>query len=194
MVLAPANAGIFLDRDGLLNELVFYQDSEEWESPRVPGDLCLRPGAIDLMCGLQAAGWPLFLVSNQPSAAKGKTTLEALSAVHEAMMRALSPISFTDSFYCHHHPDAVIETLRGPCPCRKPSPHFLHLAATRHDLELASCWMVGDQDTDIACGRAAGCHTLLVPNPDSSAKRGREVPDQICDDLSQALRFFTLRL
>ena len=192
MALAPANAAIFLDRDGLLNELVFYRDSGEWESPRVPPDLRLRPGAVDFIRGLSEAGWPLFLVSNQPSAAKGKTTLAELRAVHEALIQAISPYSFVEAFYCHHHPEAVIPELKGPCSCRKPNPHFLQRAATSHGLDLPSCWMVGDQDMDVACGRAAGCRTMLVPNPDSSSKRGREVPNQTCDDLAQALRFFKI--
>ncbi len=193
MALAPANAAIFLDRDGLLNELVFYRDCGEWESPRVPEDLRLRPGAVDLIRGLSGAGWPLFLVSNQPSAAKGKTTLAALKAVQASFLEALSPSGFVETYYCYHHPEAVLPALRGPCPCRKPSPYFLQLAATRHGLDLASCWMVGDQDMDIACGLAAGCGTMLVPNPDSSAKRGRVVSLQTCDDLAQVLRFFINR-
>lgn len=188
--MAPAEAAIFLDRDGLLNELVFYPDTGEWESPRTPADLKLRPGAIDLVGGLRLAGWPIFLVSNQPSAAKGKTGLEDLQAVHEALMAALTPTTFTEVFYCHHHPDAVIPELRGPCPCRKPSPYFLKQAAAQYGLNLGACWMVGDQDGDVACGQAAGCQTLLVPNPASAGKRGREVPDRICDDLVQVLHFF----
>ena len=187
MVLVPADAAVFLDRDGLLNELVLYSDSREWESPRTPGDLRLRLGAFGLVRGLCEAGWPLFLVSNQPSAAKGKTTLAALNGVQEAFLKALSPHGFVETFYCHHHPEAVIQELKGPCVCRKPSPYFLQLAAATHGLDLSACWMVGDQDIDIACGRAAGCRTILIPNPDSGTKRGREVPDRICDDLAQAL-------
>jgi len=191
MVLAPAEAAIFLDRDGLLNELVLYQDSNERESPRSPEDLRLRPGAIDLVRGLHDAGWPLFLVSNQPSAAKGKTTLASLKAVHEAFLGTLLPSVFVEAFYCYHHPEAVVFELKGPCPCRKPNPYFLHLAAEIHGLDLSKSWMVGDQDIDIACGGAAGCRTILVPNPDSAAKRGQEVPDRICDDLQQVLCLLT---
>lgn len=184
--MGPAEA-LFLDRDGLLNELVFYADTGEWESPRGAEDLALRPGARAFVVGLMELGRPLFLVSNQPSAAKGKTTLARLDEVHAALLAALPEGAFSDAFYCHHHPEAVVPSLKGPCVCRKPSPFFLQEAAMAHRLDLGRCWMVGDQDMDIACGRAAGCRTLLVPNPDSAAKRGRETPDHICDDLAQAL-------
>lgn len=184
--MGPADA-VFLDRDGLLNELVRYADTGEWESPRAAEDLALRPGARAFVSGLMALGVPLFLVSNQPSAAKGKTTLAGLDGVHEAILAALPGGAFRQAFYCRHHPDAVVPDLKGPCPCRKPSPFFLQQAAASHGLDLSRCWMVGDQDMDIACGRAAGCRTLLVPNPDSASKRGQETPGHICDDLAQAL-------
>lgn len=182
---------VFLDRDGLLNELVFYADTGEWESPRAASDLALRPGAESFVGGLVRRGLPLFLVSNQPSAAKGKTTLEDLEAVHLALLSRLPPGAFTQVFYCHHHPDAVVEGLRGPCKCRKPSPFFLRQAAETHHLDLAACWMVGDQDMDIACGHAGGCRTILVPNEHTAAKRGQETPDHICDDLTHALLLIT---
>lgn len=184
--MGPAEA-VFLDRDGLLNDLVRYADTGEWESPRGHEDLILRPGARAFVSGLMALKIPLFLVSNQPSAAKGKTTLAKLDEVHEAFLAALPAGAFRQAFYCRHHPDAVEPDLRGPCACRKPSPFFLLQAAEAHGLDLSRCWMVGDQDMDIACGRAAGCRTLLVPNADSAAKRGRETPSHICDDLAQAL-------
>lgn len=35
-------------------------------------------------------------------------------------------------------------------------------AARDLDLDLASSWMIGDQDRDIVAGRAAGCRTVLL--------------------------------
>lgn len=156
-------------------------------------DLRLRPGAAEFVAGLQDLRLPLFLVSNQPSAAKGKTTLEDLDRVHARLVSELPAAAITEAFYCHHHPAAVVPELRGPCPCRKPSPYAIRTATARHGLDPGRCWMVGDQDMDIACGRAAGCRTILVPNLGSAAKRGGETPDQVCDDLAQALRLITGR-
>src|ERR1035438_4969961 len=81
--------GLFLDRDGILNELVFYPDTDEWESPRTPADLRLCPDLGVALPPFQEAGWDLFLVSNQPSYAKGKTSLQALQDVHEALVQGL---------------------------------------------------------------------------------------------------------
>ena len=180
---------LFLDRDGILNELVFYTSSNEWESPRIRADFRLRPGVLEALTDFTKAGWPLFLVSNQPSFAKGKTSMADLRDVHAALLEALAPhgVAFREAYYCYHHPDAVVPALKGPCVCRKPSPHFLQEAARVHGVDLAASWMVGDQDMDLLCGRNAGCRTILIPNPHSASKRGGVVPDRICDDLAQVL-------
>lgn len=188
--MGPAEGGaLFLDRDGLLNELVFYPSSGEWESPRTRADFRLRPGVIEALTAFSKAGWPMFLVSNQPSFAKGKTSMADLREVHAALLEALAPhgVAFREAYYCYHHPDSVVPELKGPCPCRKPSPHFLHEAARVHGVDLSASWMIGDQDMDILCGRNAGCRTILVPDPHSASKRGGVVPDRICDDLAQVL-------
>jgi D-glycero-D-manno-heptose 1,7-bisphosphate phosphatase len=46
------------------------------------------------------------------------------------------------------------------------------VAAARHDLDLARSWMIGDRDSDIACGHAAGARTVFVRNPRASGQSG----------------------
>ncbi len=142
-----------------------------------------------MFAALSRAGWPLFLVSNQPSCAKGKTSMEDLRAVHGALMEACAAadLAFRESYYCYHHPDSIRPELRGPCPCRKPSPHFLREAAKSFGLDLARSWMVGDQDMDVLCGQNAGCRTVLVAYPPSANKRGQAKPDHSCDDVMSLL-------
>jgi D-glycero-D-manno-heptose 1,7-bisphosphate phosphatase len=38
-------------------------------------------------------------------------------------------------------------------------------AARRHDIDLARSFMVGDLETDVQAGQAAGCQALLVGTP-----------------------------
>jgi D-glycero-D-manno-heptose 1,7-bisphosphate phosphatase len=185
---------LFLDRDGVLNELVFYPDTGEWESPRTPAELRIVPGAGPALRALRAAGWPLFIVSNQPSFAKGKTTLEALRAVAEALEARLlqEGVAFEAAYYCYHHPEGKVPGYSGPCQCRKPSPHFLHQAADRFGLDLKASWLVGDQDGDLLCARNAGCRSLLIPAAASSAKRGSVRPDAEAASLSRLPAFLGL--
>ena len=161
------NRALFLDRDGIVDELVYYESSGEWESPRNLDDLQMLD-ATPLQRFVDA-GWLLFLVTNQPSHAKGKTTLEDLHEVHDAVVRAL-PVPIAQSYLCFHRSE-------DRCECRKPKPYFLHEAARDFDVDLAASWMVGDQDSDLLCGRAAGCRVALIENPRSANKRGRVEPD-----------------
>jgi D-glycero-D-manno-heptose 1,7-bisphosphate phosphatase len=126
---------------------------------------------------LQAAGFRLFLVSNQPSYAKGKTTLAALEEIHCRLVEALNAtgIAFSAFYYCFHHPESNVPGYGGPCACRKPSPFFLLKARDEFGLDLAGSWMVGDRVTDIECGRAAGAHTIRVAEDHSATRRDGEL-------------------
>ena len=173
---------LFLDRDGVLDELVFYPDTAEWESPRRLADLRLIDGAADAARRAAAKGWLLVVVTNQPSYAKGKTTLEELAEVHARVIEGL-PIS--KSCVCHHHPNAIVDELRVVCECRKPGALALQDAARELGIDLGASWMVGDQDTDLRAGRAAGCRVALIEYPHSADKRGAVEPDLRCRDLKE---------
>ncbi len=69
------NKAVFLDRDGVINKLVYNRLTQEFESPHFEGDLELYPGTLQALKQLKEMGYLLFLVSNQPSYAKGKNLL-----------------------------------------------------------------------------------------------------------------------
>ena len=81
---------VFLDRDGVLNELVLNPATGEYEPPHRIEDMRLFPYAIECLGKIQNAGYDLFLVSNQPDYAKGKTALEALEKVHNKFDQLLT--------------------------------------------------------------------------------------------------------
>ncbi len=175
---------LFLDRDGVLNDLVFYESSGEWESPRTVADIEMIADVVRPLRRFAEAGWDLVIVTNQPSHAKGKTSMQDLLDVESAIEESLG-VPIARSFLCFHHPDATIAELRVACECRKPGAKFLFDAARDLDIDLASSWMVGDQDTDLACGRAAGCHAALIEHPGSAHKRGTIEPDLRCRSLTE---------
>jgi D-glycero-D-manno-heptose 1,7-bisphosphate phosphatase len=180
---------IFLDRDGVLNDLVYYADTGEHESPRTSADFRLLPDVTESLQRLQSAGWILFVVSNQPSYAKGKCTLDDLHGVEAALasMLAQHDIAIRDFYYDYTHPQAVLADYRRVSLTRKPAPGFLLQAAQDHAIDLTQSWMVGDRDTDIQCGQAAGCQTALITTSADAAKRGQSHPDLICDTLTHVV-------
>ena len=182
---APA---VFLDRDGVLSEEVFFPATGRFEAPMVPEALALRPGAGAAVRRLAEAGFPLFLVSNQGAYARGHTTLAALWAVHRRFLELLAAegAGFTDCFYAFGHPEGVVRHFSGVSLARKPSPYFLLVAGARHGLDLGRSWMVGDQATDVACGQAAGVRTILVDNPHSGDRTLGARPDFRAADIAAA--------
>src|SRR5687768_16854376 len=168
---------LFLDRDGIVDELVFYESSGEWEAPRRVEDIRMIEGAAAALRRFADAGWLLFFITNQPNVAKGKAAREDVDAVHDAVIRELA-VPIARSYICFHQAEDL-------CVCRKPKPYFLHQAQAELGVDLAQSWMVGDQDSDLLCGRAAGCRVALIEHRGSEHKRGEVEPDLRVRDLEE---------
>lgn len=166
-------AAVFLDRDGVIVETVADALLGTPESPYRTEDVALVDGAVDAIRALRARGFLLVGVSNQPAAAKGNATLSDLRAVHDRTVELLAAqgADLDDWRYCFHHPAGVDPALAGSCDCRKPAPGLLLAAAECHDIDLARSWMVGDSDSDVAAGAAAGTRTVLVEHAGSRHRR-----------------------
>ena len=148
---------VFLDRDGTLNEDTGYVHRVE--------EFRWLPGAIGAVRRLNAAGYYVFVVTNQSGVARGLFDEMAVRDLHgwmnEELRRAGARID--DIRYCPHHPEASIAAYRVACPCRKPAPGMI--------LDLMRSWPViaqasiaiGDKERDAAAGRAAGIAAAVVP-------------------------------
>ncbi len=99
---------------------------------------------------------PIFVVTNQAGVARGRFTLDALE-------RALLDLNcqlggaLTGWKVCPHQ-DA------DRCDCRKPKPGMILELAQQYDLDLSSSVMVGDQEIDAQCARAAGVGRFYYAN------------------------------
>ena len=146
-----ARPAVFLDRDGTINVEVNYLHR--------PADLDLIPGVPQAIARLNAAGLPVFVVTNQAGIARGYYTVADMRVLHEHLNALLGGYgAHIDAFYyCPHHPE-----FTGPCVCRKPAPGMLLAAAADHDLDLNRSWLIGDAAGDMGAGYAAGCRTILV--------------------------------
>jgi D-glycero-D-manno-heptose 1,7-bisphosphate phosphatase len=186
---APGGApAVFLDRDGVLTEPIYNPLTDDYESPHDPRDVVLCGNVMEPLRRLRRAGFSLFIVSNQPSFAKGKTTLERLQQIAHVVDDAFrsAGVTFEEAYYCYHHPQGVVPEYSGECDCRKPKPAFLLRAAQRHKVDLSRSWMIGDRDSDVECGRSAGCRTILVLHPRAGDHRGASRPDFQAADLAVA--------
>ncbi len=141
---------IFLDRDGVINENS-AEHVKSWD------EFQFIPNAIRTIRELSETGLPIFVVTNQAAVNRGLMTIDDLNDIHTRMLDAVTAEGgkITKVYYCPHAPNEK-------CNCRKPEPGMLLKAAEEYNIDLKHSFMVGDAWTDMAAGREAGTHNILL--------------------------------
>lgn len=144
---------LFLDRDGTLNHDAGYTHRVD--------DLHWTDGAREAIALANAAGYYVFVVTNQAGVARGYYDEAAVETFHLAMQRDLHALGahIDDIAWCPHHPDGVVPAYARPCDSRKPAPGMILRLLDRWPVALAQSVLIGDSDTDMAAGAAAGLRT-----------------------------------
>jgi D-glycero-D-manno-heptose 1,7-bisphosphate phosphatase len=155
---------VFLDRDGVINPLIYHQDAGIVDSPFTLSQFNVFPHVPRAIRLLNDMGMAVIVISNQPGIAKRHFDANLLSKFNEKLERALKKAGarIDAIYYCLHHPDSKVKTLRKRCTCRKPGIGMLTRAAREFGLSLSESYMVGDGLTDIQAGSRAGCRTVFI--------------------------------
>jgi len=155
---------IFLDRDGVVNELIYHKEMGIVDSPFTVEQFKLLPNVGKAINNFHKQGYKVFLVSNQPGLAKDRYSEGVFKKIKEKMRVELlkKGARLDGEYYCIHHPEANIKKYKKRCDCRKPKPGLILQAAREHKIDLSLSWMIGDGITDILAGQAAGVRTILI--------------------------------
>jgi D-glycero-D-manno-heptose 1,7-bisphosphate phosphatase len=155
---------VFLDRDGVINRLIYHREAGIVDSPFTAAQFQVFPWVPKAIRLLNQLGLPVVIVSNQPGIAKQHFKAEVLAEFEKRLEAVLAPsrAHVDATYYCLHHPDASVKALRTRCSCRKPGIGMLRQAARDLDLSLEHSYMVGDGLTDIEAGNRAACKTIFV--------------------------------
>ncbi len=148
--------GVFLDRDGTLNEEQNYIQK--------PEQLHLISGAGAAVRKLNARGLATCVISNQSGVARGYLTEEDLIPIHAKLERELARSGgrVDRIYYCPHHPTEGKEPYNVSCNCRKPKTGMLERGAADLGIELSRSFVIGDSLVDMQAGNAAKATTVLV--------------------------------
>jgi histidinol-phosphate phosphatase family protein len=155
---------VLLDRDGVINPLVYYEDAGVIGAPFTPSQFKLFPGVPEAIRLLNDLGLGVAVVSNQPGIAKGHLKPEVLKTFDRMMLSGIRAAGgrIHGIYYCLHHPEANDPSLRQRCHCRKPEIGLLEQAAANLQVPLEECYLVGDGIPDLQAGTRAGCRTVFV--------------------------------
>jgi len=155
---------IFMDRDGVINEMIYHQEMGIIDSPFTVEQFRLLPQVAEAVSLVNQMGFKAVVVSNQPGVARGHFSQETLARIDAKMKGELAAAgAFLDAiYYCFHHPLGSNGNYGIECDCRKPKPGLLLQAAREGNIDLSRSFMIGDGLTDIQAGHSAGCKTILL--------------------------------
>jgi D-glycero-D-manno-heptose 1,7-bisphosphate phosphatase len=175
---------VFLDRDGVINEYPGdFLYVTRWEQ------FCFLPGVAGALQKLQAAGFIMFVVSNQAGVGKGLYPKAELDLITRNMLESLAAqgVQLREVYYCTHSPEEN-------CLCRKPKTGMVEQAIdqlSREGIEIdrAESFFIGDTMRDIETGKSSGLKTILVLSGKEKSDNRQlwtHTPDFVAADLSEA--------
>ncbi len=158
------NKAVFLDRDGVINEIIYHKEMGIIDSPFTVEQFQLLPKVAEAINKFRNLRFKVIVVSNQPGLAKDNFSIDVFEKIREKMNRELKKYGaeVDAEYYCFHHPYATVKKYKKICNCRKPKPGMLQKAAEEHNIDLSKSWMIGDGITDMQAGQTAGCKTILI--------------------------------
>jgi D-glycero-D-manno-heptose 1,7-bisphosphate phosphatase len=156
-----------LDRDGTIIDVLRDEETGAVTVAFHPDHIRLLPGAVEGMLTLARAGYTLAIATNQPAPAKGQFSADAVRRTNDALVGRLADEGVTIAAVeaCMHHPQGGTGgdmALVRACDCRKPKPGMLEVIVTRLGADRGRSWMLGDSDSDLRAGHAAGLRAGLV--------------------------------
>ncbi len=167
---------IFLDRDGVINEV----KTKRVKFVNRPDQMYLLEGVPEAIKIFSQNNYKNFVVTNQGGVGLGYLSKDELNNIHDYMKRKIEEAGgkIEEVSSCVHKPHEG-------CKCRKPEPGMIHTLAEKHNIDISKSYMIGDRDVDIDAGKKAGCKTILI----SSKRKVDFEVDYIFPSLYEAAKF-----
>jgi D-glycero-D-manno-heptose 1,7-bisphosphate phosphatase len=146
---------LFLDRDGVINVEKNYVH-------RI-ADFDFVAGIFEFCAAAQNLDFLLIIVTNQAGIGRGYYSESDFQRLTEWMVEQFRErgIRIDRVYHCPYHPTAGVGRYRRDSYDRKPNPGMLLNACADFGLDPSKCVLIGDKDSDIQAGHAAGIGHLL---------------------------------
>lgn len=185
---------VFIDRDGVINEMVYFEDHGFVDSPFKQSQFKIINGVPKAISLLKSLGYKVIIVSNQPGIAKKHYTRKTFDLIQKKMNKILHDhnSSIDDELYCFHHPEAKIKQYKVICDCRKPKTGMIQEAISKHNIDVRRSYVIGDGIVDMEMAKKLNCKSIFVGNLNSTVleifKSKKLSPNYVVKDLLEASR------
>ena len=167
---------IFFDRDGVLNNNIFYKKYGQFEAPLSKKDLIINP-KINFIKKLNKK-YLIFVITNQPSAAKKKTTFIKLEETKSKFLNIIKKkkITIQEYLHCLNDENSKINYCKNfnYCKyklkkktnniCKKPSNLLIEYCIRKYNLDRKKSIFIGDRITDMMAAKKSKLNFILFKN------------------------------
>lgn len=140
---------IFLDRDGIINiDNGYVYKIKNFQ---------FMDNIFEICRYFQKKNYELIICTNQSGIGRGYFSANQYNSLKKWMLDQFNyqGVKILDVLHCPHLPDHK-------CKCRKPLPGMLLSAQMKYNINMDSSYMIGDKETDILAGRAAGLKANIL--------------------------------
>jgi D-glycero-D-manno-heptose 1,7-bisphosphate phosphatase len=178
-----SRSALFLDRDGVINiDHAYVCKKENFEFVDSIFDLCRTAKQL---------GFLICVVTNQAGIGRGfyteKDFLELTDWMCGVFIEKGSAIDKV--YFCPTHPEYGVGEYKTDSLFRKPGPGMISQAAQELGINLAKSILVGDKETDIQAGIAAGVGCNLLYRAMSLDAQKKTAATAVVASLRQILPF-----
>ena len=170
---------LFLDRDGVINIDHAYVCRQE--------DFEFVDGIFELCRNAKRLGYLIFVITNQAGIGRGYYTEQDFLRLTDWMCgRFATEGAVIDRVYfCPFHPEHGVGHYKADSPFRKPGPGMILQARDEFDVDLARSVLVGDRESDIQAGIAAGVGSNFLYHPTDETPGAHATSHQVIGSLAE---------
>lgn len=150
------NPGLFLDRDGVVVDLVDHLCD--------PKQVRIRDGIVDLLKRAHALKYKVVLITNQSGLGRGRFEWKDFDAVQAEMLRQLAAqgVWINDVEMSPYFADSNFLWAKLFPYKRKPAAGMLQRLCQRHGIDPKRSTLIGDRKGDLEAGHAVGIPNLFL--------------------------------
>lgn len=174
------NKCVFLDRDGVINELIKRPD-ERYTCPWSVGEFKFLPKVLEYVPKIKELQYLIIIVTNQPGVSDGEMSQQNLDDINLFLKQNLN----YDDIFCCQHKDSIYY---------KPSNAMLEMLIEKHSIDRSKSYFIGDRWKDIVPGHNSKLTTMFVGSDYISPEKYDYIgPDYTVKNLKEAYKIIKKR-